>query len=261
MFAPLKPCAIPIPLHIQNYQKASDANWARLQEEHYTAYYMESEYSDYIEVVGGKPGFCSSNQQHKHPASSTATLASALLEASINENANSQVAFTAPGQIVFPEPVIAGTDMEARTSNNASASSNEDGTATQPPDKDHNKGVPTTGPEQLSQSQTVTTNANLLPALVQTNDNNQPVQVTNDPTSTVVVNTDHVSDDSGSSSSSSDSSSSSSNSDIDTTTDPTTDNTDICVPELKCECFVSIKKLDDKIIAKYRQKSADTKVL
>ena len=41
MFAPLKPCADPIPLHIQNYQKASDANWARLQEEHYTAYYME----------------------------------------------------------------------------------------------------------------------------------------------------------------------------------------------------------------------------
>ena len=62
MFTPLKPHTVPIPLHIQNYQKDSDANWARLQEEHYMAYYIKSEYSDYVEVLGGKAGFCSSNQ-------------------------------------------------------------------------------------------------------------------------------------------------------------------------------------------------------
>ena len=43
-------------------------------------------------------------------------LASALLKVSINENNSSQVTFTTLGQRVFPEPVIAGTDMEARTS-------------------------------------------------------------------------------------------------------------------------------------------------
>ena len=173
--------------------------------------------------MGGKPGFGSSNQQHKHPVSSTATLASALLEASINENNSSQVTFTAPGQIVFPEPVITGTDSEARTSNNASASSNEDCTATQPPDEDCNKGLPTPESQHLSQSQTVTANANLLSGSVQITDNSQPVK--------------------------------------DTTTDPTTDNTDIGVLELKRECFVSVAKLGDKTIAKYIQKSADTKFL
>ena len=150
--------------------------------------------------------------------------------------------------------------MEARTSNNASTSSNKDGTATQPPDKDRNKGLATSESEQLSHSQIETMNTHSLPDLVQTNDNSQTVRVTNVPTSTVVVNTDHVSNGSASSSSSSDSSSNSSNSDNDTISDPTTD-TDISVPELKHECFVSVEKLDDRIIAKYSQKSADMKVL
>ena len=257
MFVPLKPRATPIPLHIQNYQKASDANWARLQEEHYTAYYMEMEYSDYVEVVGGKPGFSSSNQQHRHPVSSRATFASALLEASINENDSSQVTFTAPGQIVFPEPVITETDIEPRTSINASTSSNEGGTTIQPLDKDCNVRVPTSESQHVSQHQILTSTATLWPTPVQTHDNSQPAKVTNVPTNTVVINTNHVSDDSSSKGSSSNSSSSSSNDDD----DPTTDNTDISVPELRCECFVSIKILDDRTIAKYRQKIADMKLL
>ena len=132
-------------------------------------------------------------------------------------------------------------------------------TAIQPLDEDCNVEVPTSESQHVSQQQILTSTATLWPTPVQTDDNSQPVKITNVPTNMVVVNTDHVSDDSSSNGSSSNSSSS--NGDNDTTTDPTTDNTDISVPELKHECFVSIKKLDDRMIAKYRQKIADTKLL
>ena len=55
MFAPLKPRTDPIPQYIQDYQRESDANWARAPELNYAAYYNEEEYSDYVEIVGEKP--------------------------------------------------------------------------------------------------------------------------------------------------------------------------------------------------------------
>ena len=89
---------------------------------------MESEYLDYVKVVGGKQGYSTSGHKHNHLASSTATIASALIAGTMDTGDNAQEIFATPGQVVFPEPTIAVHNTEtATTGTNGSSSSNNSG--------------------------------------------------------------------------------------------------------------------------------------
>ena len=96
-----------------------------MQKEHFTAHFMESEYLDYVEVVGGKQGYSTSGHKHNHPISSTATITSALIVGTLDTEDDAQKIFATPGQVVFPETTIAVHNTEAATaSTNGSTSSN-----------------------------------------------------------------------------------------------------------------------------------------
>ena len=58
MFAPLKPKKKVVDqVIICEYEAASAQNWSCLQEDNYTAYYLEEDYSDFVEVLKEKLGY------------------------------------------------------------------------------------------------------------------------------------------------------------------------------------------------------------
>ena len=246
MFTPLKSRPDPLPQYIQNYQKASDANWSRLQDEHYAEHYMESEYSDYIEVVGGKPGYATGTK-HNHPISFTDTIASALISRILDPEDDTPEVFATPGQVMFPEPTITvqytGTATTSNNGMNISNNSNSGITIINPADTVNSltsEMLPVTPPilpiETDEGNPVNDTNSITIPQ-VSTTINPDPdvgvtadpaVGVTTDPSNLAIVSPDT---DAG-------------------TTMVNTDINSLPILPLKRECFVSVKKLDEETIVK-----------
>ena len=252
MFAPLKPRPDPLLQYIQNYQKASDANWTRLQEEHYAAHFMESEYSNYVKIVGEKQGYNTSGHHRKHPVSSTATLASALIDGTLGTNNNQEI-FNTPGQVVFPEPIIAEVNMEdATTSNNGSNSSNINAANVQnsvdfSAESHMNESLTTPPPEPTEPSNAIV-NTESVDTSLDVNNTNLTDMISKDSTGGVTVTANHDSR----------STLPDGNDSEATIKTPAVDLEDTPTLQLKHECFISVTKLDDQTILKLTSKTYST---
>ena len=56
MYAPLTPCT-DVPDYLKEYEQDSSGIWERHPPIDYTAFFKESEYSDYLEITGVKTGY------------------------------------------------------------------------------------------------------------------------------------------------------------------------------------------------------------